>query len=104
MTAGGMMDMVPEQVEPRIKALADTGTTLASGWEGAKAAIAAAEGGIGSGPLAEAFRANYAPATQAVRTAADPVPGEFQYVASAGSQGVADYRSVDQPGLFGFPS
>jgi hypothetical protein len=100
MTTGAMMDMFPEELEPQLKALTETGTTLAGSWTGAKGDISAAEAGIGSGPLGQAFRANYQPATEAVRGTADPVPGQFQTVAGAGAQGVQDYRAVDDPGLF----
>ncbi|HEY0474493.1 MAG TPA: hypothetical protein VGD34_22635 [Kribbella sp.] len=99
MTAG-VMDMFPEELEPQLKALTETGTTLAGSWAGAKGDISAAETGIGSGPLGQAFRANYQPATEAVRGTADPVPDQFRTVAEAGTQGVQDYRTADTPGRF----
>lgn len=79
------------------------GEQLATDWGTAKSGIAGAEGGIGTGRLADAFRQTYLPASQTVRTNADAFPPKFADLAADTSLASGIYTGMDDgtTALFG---
>jgi hypothetical protein len=89
------MGMETVGVDESAQRIGRTGEQLAADWGAAKAAIAGAEGAIGAGRLADAFRGTYLPASAQVRTNADTFPPRFTDLAVAGSQSSETYLGSD---------
>lgn len=92
-TDGANID--PAGVAGALAALRAAGDRFAAGWAAAGGTINALAGGLGNGPLGQAFMAAYRPGAEAVARSADEgsrVPGVY---ADTGAQCVAGYVSAD---------
>jgi len=95
--------MLPTETAAHVSAIDDLGQTLATGWAGAKSAIDGAVSGIGADVVGQAFAAGFLAASDAVRSACDQVPPEFDRLVAVGNQSVGTYAAtIDQAtGLLG---
>lgn len=91
----GFAAMDPGPVEAAAQRLRQHGEQLAADWGAAKSRISGAEGGIGTGRLADAFRQTYLPASQTVRTNADAFPPKFADLAADTSLASDIYTGMD---------
>ena len=91
----GFAAMDPAPVEEAAQRLRQYGEQLAADWGAAKSGISGAEGGIGTGRLADAFRQTYLPASQTVQTNADAFPPKFADLAADTSLASDIYTGMD---------
>lgn len=98
--------MRPSETAAHVTAIDDVGQTLASGWAGAKSAIDGAVSGIGGDLVGQAFAAGFLAASEAVRSACDRVPPEFDRLVAVGNQSVGTYVAAtdQQVGLLTGPA
>ncbi len=91
----------PSTVTAALTAIDAAVKATADAWRGHRATVDAKEAGIGSGPLAAAFRSVYlpAPATLGADRALSAVPA----VVKAGQDGVADYVAADRRSAAALP-
>ena len=95
MTAGGFAEMDTEATGQVLAALETTGTTLANDWQGAQAAIAAGEAGIGGDEIARSFRIHYDPARDTTHRTANRLPQAFESLVDSGRASALDYINAD---------
>ncbi len=98
--------MLPTEAAAQVSAIDDVGQTLATGWASAKSAIDGAVSGIGGDVVGQAFAAGFLAASEAVRSACDLVPPEFDRLVAVGNESVGTYTAtIDQAtGLLGGPA
>lgn len=95
MTAGGFAEMDTEATEQVFAALETTGTALANDWQGAQAAIAAGEAGIGGDEIARSFRIHYDPARDTTHRTANRLPQAIESLVDSGRASALDYINAD---------
>ncbi|WP_436491902.1 hypothetical protein [Actinokineospora sp. HUAS TT18] len=71
------LSMDTETIDRVGRHLTAIGGQLAIDWTAFRAAIAADEAGIGSGPIGARYRAEYTPAADAIRAVAGPLPRRY---------------------------
>jgi hypothetical protein len=87
-------EITPDAATTALNGIDAAGKTAADAWRGHRATIDAAEPGIGTGPLAEAFRSVYQP--EPAEQQADRVLAAVPTVVRAGQEGVAEYIATDE--------
>ncbi len=97
------VDMDTDAVERIARQLTAIGEDMQRDWTRFRNAVQTAEGGIGTGLLGAAFRAEYTPAADAVRQYADPLPGWWSRFGDAGSSAARVYDAADRAAAGGFP-
>ena len=95
MTTGGFMDMDMAGTENVFATLSVKATTLDAFWNRAQRTIATGESGIGGDRIAQAFRGNSDPTSNAVRRDADPLPGAYLDLVTVGRRAAALYQEAD---------
>jgi Na+/alanine symporter len=95
------VELVTDAATAALTGIDAAAKTTADAWQGHRGTIDATEAGIGTGPLAAAFRSVYLP--EPAKQGADRVLAAVPAVVKAGQDGVADYVAADQRAAAGFP-
>lgn len=103
MTSPGFIDMDTDTVDHVGHRLGAIGDSLQLDWPSFRRQIEAAENGIRADVLGTQYRIEYAPAANAIRTKADPVPGRYQELAAQAKTAAAIYAQAHRDAVNSFP-
>jgi hypothetical protein len=91
----GFVHMDTDAVHQLMATLADAGRDLESGWQSILGAITGGEAAFGGDAIGQAIAGAYHPASNALRDAAERLPGAVMADSDMGHRCATDYHAAD---------